>query len=128
MNVFSAVEGWQGPVIDFFKNGDHFFLSTTILGFLFLFVCYEEVYKKLIEVTFFDDMIRIRSLIATKNVPHAHVASLKIEKLTTRFGLPNEVLKLKVNQKTYYISELYIKNYKEIKGCLLAAFSDKVEI
>ena len=89
------------------------FFSTIIV------MIWEEIYKKLlyIQVRPSGDIIVYRFF--KKHVIEPNdVQSVKIDKLFSRFGSPNEVILIKTKREKFVVSQFYISGYDDLKEYL----------
>lgn len=132
INIYNIREFMtQGTfLIDFFRKSSTpaftwwgGYLSSLLLLIFFIYLFYKEIISKLVAIRLSTKRIKITYLFGTREFDTSQIKKVVEKKMATRFGLKNKIIEINIQNNIYYISELYVKNYEEIKNML-----DKLEI
>lgn len=94
-----------------------------VITVLFLFIIamfiWEEFYKKFIYIRVypFKEIIVYRFFKKHTIYPD-NIETIKVDKLFSAYGLPNEVIFINTRNRRFVVSQLYIKGYDELKKYL----------
>jgi hypothetical protein len=74
--------------------------------------------KKVVVVRLKSNTLSYSTLLRRREFSYNQIDSIEEEVLTTRFGLKNKMLKIKVGSQILLVSQLYVKNYNLLKTTL----------
>lgn len=122
--------GWRPEWADFKSGSDKstifVMLSSFFLGIAAL---YEELWKKVLVTTVFSDRIVFKRLFSSPKIYFREdIAKMTSGKYQRRLSfIPNSYLKIRTkDNKSYIISEYYIRNFKKLNEILRQEWSEKI--
>jgi hypothetical protein len=74
--------------------------------------------KKVVVVRLKSNTLHYSTLLRRREFLYNQIDSIEEVVLTTRFGLKNKMMKIKVGSQILLVSQLYVKNYNLLKTTL----------
>jgi len=89
-----------------------------LLVILLVFIVKDEILKKLLYIKIEGEMIEFKTLLSIRTYKISKIQYLREISQISKLGYKTRLMKVGVEEETYLISQLYIKNYEQIKARL----------